>query len=225
MMKEIPKWLHDFEELLLKVSSNPSSLLWKDELKAFYKQFEGKDEYKIVRFECESLMSTIFHHVGFLEKSFEIDLRLLKENPSEKNSLWDVISRAVGTSDSLNRKSEIIPFALTFLNTPIDNTSKKRVVLLWYASIFAQEENSFFESFSHFVTDMESFLEEDAYTALPFAERIKFLNNKYLKTVIASNSFEVAYSKANQAERNKLAKEYLATKPPKFFIERLKLFT
>ena len=223
-MKEIPYWMPEFEKLLLKVASNPSSLIWIDELHTFYKQYEGKGEYVRVRFECESLMSMIYKHTGFFEQSFDIDLRLLKENPPETASYWGVISRAVATSDNLGRKIEIIPYAEAFLNTQDDSFAQKHVVLLWYVLIFAQKENSYFESFNPIVKNVELFLEEKGEIQLSFAERVKYLNDKYVNALITSNSFELAYSKANKEERAQLAKDYLATKPPKFFRERLKLY-
>lgn len=96
--------------------------------------------------------------------------------------------------------------------------------MLWYVLIFAQKENSYFESFNPIVKNVELFLEEKADIQLSFAERVKYLNDKYVNALITSNSFELAYSKANKEERAQLAKDYLATKPPKFFRERLKLY-
>jgi hypothetical protein len=222
-MNNIPYWMPEFEKLLLKVASNPSSLDWIGELHAFYQKFKGKEEYKRVRFQCEGLISTIYHHTDFLEKSFEIDLGLLKENHPDMIGYWAVISRIVGTSDTLARTTEVIPYAYAFLSTPDDNIEKKRIVLLWYAKIYAQEENSFFSSFKHIVENMESFLEEKPDPTRSFFERIKYLNDKFDNALSASNSLYMAYSKASKEEQSQLIKEYLASEPLKYYCERLKI--
>jgi hypothetical protein len=176
-IKDIPYWMPEFEQLLLKVTSIPSSLDLIDELQAFYQEFEGKEDYKSIRFQCESVISFIYYYTGYLEKSFEIDFRLLKENQPDTNGYWAIISQIVDTSDTLARTSEVIPYARAFLNTPDDNIEKKRIVLLWYAKIYAQEGNSFFSSFNHIVQIMESFLEEKPDPTCPFFERIEYLND------------------------------------------------
>lgn len=211
----------EFEQLFLKVASNPSSLDWIEELQAFYQKFEGKEEYKSVRFQCENVISFIYHYTGFLERSFEIDLRLLRENSPNTNGYWGVISQIVGTSDDLARTSEVIPYACEFLNAADINFNKKREVLLWYARTFALEENSFFTSFNPIVQSMESFLEEKPDPTRPFFERIQYLNDKYVTTQVALSSFYMAYRKANKEERSQLIKEYLATEPLKYYRERL----
>jgi hypothetical protein len=223
-MNNIPYWMPEFEKLFLKVIKNHSSFDWEGELQAFYQKFEGKEEYKSIRFKCEGLMSTIYHYTGFLEKSFEIDLRFLKENSPDADDSWATISRIVGTSDALNRTNEIIPYARAFLNTPDDNSNKKRIVLVWYARVFAKEENSFFSSFNHIVQNMESHLEEKPDPTRPFLEWIEYLNDKYFTTQVALNSLYEACGKANKEERSQLIKEYLASEPLKYDRERVKIY-
>lgn len=213
----------EFEKLFLKVIKNHSSFDWEGELQAFYQKFEGKEEYKRVRSQCEGIMSTIYYLTGFLEKSFEIDFRLLKENPPDADGYWGIFSQIVSTSHTLERTSEIIPYAYAFLNTPDNNFSKKRSVLVWYARVFAKEENSFFSSFNHIVQNMESFLEEKPDPTRPFFERIDYLNEKFFTGLVASNSLYVAYGKANKEERSQLIKEYLASEPLQYYRERLKI--
>jgi hypothetical protein len=222
-MKDIPYWMPDFEKLFLKVASNPSSLAWIGELQAFYQNFEGKEEYKSVRFKCDSLISFIYRYSGFLEESYEIDFRQIKENPPDAEGYWATISQIVRTSDELARTNAVIPYAYAFLRTPDENISKKHIVLQWYARIFAEEENSFFSSFNHLVRKMESFLEEKPDPTRPFFERIEYLNTKYINALVASNTFYMAYSKANEEERIQLTSEYLSTEPLNYYRERMKI--
>jgi len=207
-----------FNKLFYKVATNQFSLEYLDEVESFYLEYSGKEDFDQIKFECEHLISAMYFMNTMSEKSLEIDLHLLKENPPEDVRYSTVLQRAAKTSAELERTDDVCAYVVRFLKDPEDDWSRKLPLLAWYIEFYPNgKEEGVFDSFELTLANIIKSLGMKINRTLPFSDRVKFIYDEFLRGNKDLHAFQSAYGKAMKEEKDKILKEYLETETITFF--------
>ena len=205
-----------YDQLFYKVATNKFSLDYLDEIHAFYPQYLGTEVYDKIKFDCDSLRSTMYFVNNMDDESLEIDLDLLKNN-SDDSSYYTVVGRATNTSVALGRTDEVVNFAVQFLKNEENNWSGKLPVLAWYVKRYPTGEDGSFIGFEQMLSVLVARMGADVDPLLSFIDRVNYLYGEFLRAGKDLHAFQVTYRKAPLEEKNKVLNDYLERETVEFY--------
>jgi len=211
-----------YDDLFYKIALGHCDLKFISDLENFCKDFEHDKDYNKYSIEARSTMSMIYFDNEVFDKSYNLDLEFLQENPIEHPEYLTIIGRIAESSSMITRTDEVKEYINKFIISEDDKYMLPKLTLLdWYVFHYPQEI-AHNENFEKVFLKIIQVLEEPDYARLPLAERIKNLAVLKEESIDILHQLHRSYRGAAPELRLAIVEEYTKKTPLKYFRDIMK---